>query len=190
MPDAVDCSQSHPPAQVLIQAGVKAVICKLNGPNAVTAQIVQEYRAAGLVLGFYYENQADDVKNGFAGGQLVAAEASGLLVPLIGANAATEQPIYFADDQNDNWTAAVGYFVGINRVLHWSLVGAYGDGNTIAGLGAAGLITYKWQSGSSSYQGSGTTVPGCHIQQLVGPSPAGTDPDQLLQPDVGQFPRP
>lgn len=166
------------------------MICKLNGNSAVTAQIVSSYRSVGLVLGFYFEFQTTDVNAGFQGGELVAAEAASLLVPLIGQAAANVQPIYFADDQNDNWTDAVGYFVGINRVLHWSLIGGYGDGNVLAGLGAAGLLTYKWQSGSSRYQGSGTTVPGCHIQQLVGPSPAGTDPDQLLQPDVGQYPRP
>jgi hypothetical protein len=188
--DCVDCSEQHPPAAALVAAGVKCVICKLNGPNAVTAAIVASYRAVGIVVCFYYENLPGDVASGFLGGQAAAYAARGALVPILGAGAALAQPIYFADDQNDVWWDAVGYFVGINRVLNSLEVGVYGDGNVLDGLGAVGLITYKWQSASGSYANNGTTQPGVHIQQLTIPSISGTDADQLLQPDVGQYPRP
>ena len=139
---------------------------------------------------FVYENLATDAQGGNAGGIAAATAAQVNLSAVIGTPATANQPIYFAVDENVDPSAVVGYFVGINRVLPQSRVGVYGDGTILNFLGGVGLANWFWQSSSSSYPGNATTIPAAHIQQLVSAPLPGTDGDQLLQGDIGQFPRP
>jgi hypothetical protein len=193
--DACDFSQSHPSVAQLRAAGKVCVIAKINGPNAISAAEVAAYVAAGIVVCFYYEVTATDMLGGWAGGVAAAKAANTLMWALLGLGAYM-QPVYFAADQNivlantSLLQAATGYFVGLASVRAASANGVYGNGSFLDWLGATGLASYFWQSSSSSYEGNGSTIPAAHIRQLVGAAIGGTDDDQLLKGDVGQYPRP
>jgi len=192
LPDACDFSSARPTIAQLNGAGIKAVGRYLTGSGgkATTATEVASYVAGGIVVWFVYENLATDAQGGNAGGIAAATAAQVNLSAVIGTPATANQPIYFAVDENVDPSAVVGYFVGINRVLPQSRVGVYGDGTILNFLGGVGLANWFWQSSSSSYPGNATTIPAAHIQQLVSAPLPGTDGDQLLQGDIGQFPRP
>lgn len=177
----------------------------LTGAGKATGVLeVLALRSVGIVEWFVFEDTANDSAGGHTAGILNARLAQTALSTVIGPQAASVQPRYFAVDTNivcpPRTTAAqelefqnaVSYFVGISRVTDPNLVGAYGNQSFLAFLGACGLASWFWRSNSTSFDGTTTPVPPwLHIEQKYGGSPiAGTDLDALHQGDVGQFPRP
>lgn len=196
MTDACDFSESHPtPAQVKA-AGLVAVIAKINGPSAITPGEVAAFVAAGIVVGFYFEVLATDVQGGWTAGAKNTEAAVPILANLIGQEAANAQPLYLAADQNIQMAnnalleTATAYFVGASVVRPSAYNGVYGNGSFLNWLGGVGLANWFWQSASASYEGNASVIPAAHIHQLVGAPIPGTDSDQLLKGDCGQYPRP
>jgi len=190
---AVDFSFQKPSVATLKAHGVVCVIVYLTGAGkAITQAEVESYLKAGIVTVFVFEAEANDAAGGMAAGIAHAAQARSAITALLGHGWGDPQPVYFAVDENVPPSAVTDYFVGINRGgFPRALCGAYGDGQILNYLGAAGLAAWFFQSNSKSFPGNATTIPAAHIQQKYNASPIpGTDLDVLLQGDVGQWPRP
>lgn len=189
---AVDFAWSKPPATVLKQYGVTVVICYVGPPGwgkTITQAQFSAYVNAGIAVALVFESGADDAAGGYAAG---AANARLALANIPHPVYGNSRPIYFAEDSNIVPATREAYWQGINSVIPSALVGDYGEGDLNQLLHDAGLSSWHWLSGSTSYPGSSGPRPITNIWQRVGnPIPGyDTDPDDLLTEDVGQYPAP
>lgn len=178
----------YTPAQ-LRAAGVSAVGRYLSGPYAIGPAELEGYVSAGLVVWFFFERDSTDAQGGANAGTAYASEVNAALGAL---GLPTSQPVYFsADEELSDPSSAVPYWQGIAAVRPPSSNGCYGEGALCALLLSEGLVAYTCQSESTSFPGNATTLPTTNIQQVAQGSPLpGTDLDEILTADFGQYPRP
>jgi hypothetical protein len=189
VPIAVDFDTARPTVAQLQAADVVAVLRYITGPDgkAIDADELALYRSAGIVVGFVFGIGAQDAAGGFPEGQTAAQAA----LTALSALGLTEQPVYFAVDESITPSLAVPYFRGICSIIPPALVGAYGEGALLTLLKADGLASFFWQSESTSFPGNAATLPISDLRQFFNQSPIiGTDYDEILSADFGQFPRP
>jgi hypothetical protein len=165
------------------------VIRYLNGSGgkAITLAEMDSYIAAGIVVCFVFEILSTDIQGGNVAGSTNASAAKAALAAL----GTSGCPVYFAVDESTIPDLALPYFDGLTSVLQPSQVGVYGEGALCTLLQTEGLATWFWQSESTGFPGNATTLAITHLQQKYNVSPIpGTDLDEILKPDVGQWPRP
>lgn len=190
MTTALDFSFARPSIADIEAAGIRLVIRYLTGPGkAIDKAELDSYLAAGISVAFVFEVGVNDMAGGFAQGvinahlAISAAEALGVW-PI---------PIYFTVDEDlPDATVAVPYFQGIDSVAH-GLVGDYGEGLLLLLLNKMGLTQYHWLSESTGFPDYAAAMASgiVGLQQLFNASPVdGTDLNNVLKVDVGQYPRP
>lgn len=186
---AVDYSFARYTGVRLKAAGIVLVIRYLTGAGkAITPAELATLLSAGVVVCFAFEDAANDAAGGANAGTVHAMQANTALGAL---GLPASQPVYFAVDEDITPEAAVAYFQGINAVRPASANGVYGEGALCSLLLNDGLVSFTWQSESTSFDGNTHTLPTTNIQQKVSGAPLPTtDLDILLTPDVGQYPRP
>jgi peptidoglycan hydrolase-like protein with peptidoglycan-binding domain len=202
VPIALDFATARPTVAQLEAADVVAVLRYISGPFAISAAELATYRSAGIVVGFVSEHLATDVEGGFAAGK-AHAQADLIALRALSATLAADfpavepldpqsQPVYYAADQSlPSPSVAVPYYLGVNSVIPPAFTGAYGEGALLILLKADRLASWFWQSESTSFDNNATTLPISNLRQFFNRSPIpGTDFDEILTADFGQFPRP
>jgi Domain of unknown function (DUF1906) len=185
---AVDFSFARPTIAQLRAADVTLVIRYLTGSGkAIDLPELTSYLSNGIEVAFVFEVGATDAQGDETAGIEYASQARSAMSKL----GVSDCPIYFAVDQDITPSAAVPYFQGINTILPASLVGVYGEGALCQLLDTDGLAEWFWQSESTSFPGNFNALSITHLWQKYNASPiAGTDLDEILKADVGQWPRP
>lgn len=196
---AVDFSDTHPTIAELQANHVNAVGRYIGcpAPKGITLQELQAYRAVGIVVWFVFEDLANDPTGG---APLAEYHANQVFTSLGQLGLPYTQPVYYnAGDNALTWEQSPGlasYFQGLKDRYIWSptSVGAYGNGQVLSFLLYVGLAHFAWQSSSTSFPDNAATIPQANIRQVPpanGISPLyGTDLDQLMKADIGQYPRP
>jgi hypothetical protein len=155
----------------------------------LTAAEVTAYHAAGLATGLVWEDGTTRATQGRQAG-IDDAHAADAQRAAYGLPA--DQPVYFAVDEDTDWTSVAAYFAGADSVLGTNAAGlrrtgAYGGILVIDGAAAAGFHylwqTLAWSGGQRSvhatlYQ-NGSTVLGGQA-----------DINDVLAADWGQYPNP
>lgn len=192
MPQAYDFSFSRPTPAQLVSAGASGVCVYLLGPGkAISKPELDAYLAAGLSACFIVEYTTTDVASGYGGG---VANAGAGLSALSALGVAGPVPIYMTCDEDlPDPTVAEPYYQGAASVLTPARVGDYGEGALMLDLAQKGLSSFHWLSESTGFPGyqealsSGLVA----LEQKVAASPVpGTDLNEILKTDFGQFPRP
>lgn len=178
----------HPDPAGLYAAG-KRFACRYlsyDGSKDLSASERDALWGAGIAICLNWENRADDISDGYAGGARNATRALALANAL--AWPAT-RPIYFSIDQDTSGNPPVidAYLHGIASVLPVARIGVYGGYATIAHAHDAGLASWFWQTYAWS---GGRWHPAAHVQQyrnsvqLLG---ADTDLNRAMVDDYGQW---
>lgn len=149
-----------------------------------TASEVKEYPANGLACVVVWETTTTRATDGRAAG-VADAQTADSQRAAVGFPA--DMPIYFAVDEDTDWTSVQDYAQGFIDVLGIHRVGVYGGYRIIEGAHAYGIPflwqTVAWSGGQRSahasiYQPADTTLNG------------DADFDYAEVADFGQFPRP
>jgi hypothetical protein len=196
---AIDFSDTHPTVEELQDNHVNAVgrYVGCPAPKGITLAELQAYRAVGIVVWLVFEDVVNDPTGG---APLATYHANQVLAHLNALELPFTQPVYYnAGDDSLTWQQSpglAGYFEGLKERYLWSptSVWAYGNGQVLSFLLYTGLAHGAWQSSSTSFPDNADTLPQTNIRQTPpahGASPLyGTDLDQLMKADIGQYPRP
>lgn len=166
--------------------GVARYLANINDPKQRPKILTPDERdallAAGKSICVAWESYASRAGEGYNAGRADCGSAEALADSLaVPADAA----IYYAVDYDADPATIRPYFQGVNE-SHRRPVGGYGSFRVVEALFDWGLITYGWQATAwSKGQHSGRA----HLFQRVGSPVDGTDVNDVLQPDWGQWPR-
>jgi len=143
--------------------------------KVVTPVEVAAIGAAGLDLCLVWEFAATDALGGYRAGVLHATEA-GRQAHALGAPA--DQVIYFAVDFDATpaqLAVVRDYFRGVQEILPYSRIGAYGGIKTVSYLDTHQCAKWLWQTYAWSY---GQWYGAAHVRQIAnGQQVAGADVD-------------
>ncbi len=189
MSQVVDYSFTHPAPATIKAHGYKGVMRYLSpGPNAKNLTEAEKFALlnAGLSIGVVWETVANRAAQGFDAGahdaQLANGQADSLAIP-------ESVTIYYAVDFDAVPSVVRPYFLGVMSV-HRRPVGVYGGYSVCEAILDDGLAAMAWQT--VAWSG------GRHLERAVlyqradrAPVPIpGTDVNDCLAPDWGQWPRP
>lgn len=169
--------------------GVARYLAYLSGPSApkvITAGELFNLRAAGLSVVFVWEVGTDwTTWNGAeADRQLDALGVSG------------DTPVYWAVDRDilQGSYDLVGQMLdGVNSRRPR---GIYSEADCVRHCLDSGQARFGWISSAYGWSGAGNATqakakaPGAHLCQLIGSPIPGTDVNDCMKPDWGQWPRP
>lgn len=126
--------------------GVMGYVCNLPNPKAITPELAALYRAAGLAVGFVWEDTANEALGGAAVGTGSGAEARRQLTA---CGAPASVPVIGTVDFN----AARSELPAIHAYLSaGGFGGPYGSGLVCASMRQLGM-DHTWQSMSSGWTG-------------------------------------
>lgn len=165
-------------------------VCRYLSPPAntwknLTAAEANGLIAAGIDIVSNWEYATTDWEGGSARGKDYGQQAAAMHLACGGpANA----PIYFSVDEDANPSDVVnsGYFQAINSVIGKQRTGAYGGTGVLNALADAGLISWKWRTMSTDFQGGAGTTTEFNIEQ-VGYYNDDYDKDIAYTDDYGQW---
>ena len=178
----VDYSFDHP-APAAIRAsdatGAMRYLTRQPPPKRVTLDEVSALHAAGLGVGFVFEDGKGRALEGQQAGHDDAVEAYRQAHEL-GVPAGVA--IFFAVDQQTTVDAVAAYFHGVQSVPTVYEVGVYGSATVVDGILSRQSARYGWQTAAWSAEVVSKVA---HLYQrnanLVAPVP-GTDENVLLRP--------
>lgn len=185
MPQAVDYSFSRPNPADLAAAGFRGALrylCPLPNAKAVTGDEIASLHANGIAIGFVWESGASRAGQGESAGHFDAWTANDQADQL-GIPATV--PLYFAVDYDAVPAAVAPYFKGAREVSKRP-VGVYGSYRIVEAELDAGC-SYGWQTAAWSH---GQRSPRAHLFQRADAAanpPPGTDVNDILQDDWGQW---
>lgn len=186
MPKAVDYSFARPSLRAIKDAGYVGVLrylAPLPNSKVISAAERDAILAAGLSLGVVWESTASRAGQGFVAGNSDAVSAEQMADRLGVPHTAT---IYYAVDYDADPSAIKAYFEGVNNASARP-VGGYGSFRVVEALFDWNLIDKGWQATAWS---GGKRSTRAHLYQRVGAPIGGTDENDILKPDWGQWPRP
>jgi hypothetical protein len=187
--EGVDYAWERPSPSALRLAG-KSFVCRYLSYNKTGKNLSAVERdalwAAGLGICLNWENRADDIIDGFAGG---AENAKHALTQANLLGAPSSVPIYFSVDQDTRSNPAMidAYFKGIRTVLPVARIGVYGGLSTVQRAVDQGLASWYWQTAAWS---GGAWMKAAHLQQYrngVTLAGADLDLDRAMRADFGQW---
>jgi LysM repeat protein len=162
--EGVDYSYARPSASGLVKAGKKFAVRYITTPGPGNKGISQaEYDTltkAGIAVAFVWEDGPSSALAGRARGIGDARRAQANLNALKGPS--NQRPIYFAVDTDTSAQAVTAYFQGVVSVIGKRRTGVYGSYRVCAGLKAAGLVSFLWQTYAWS---GGQQLPGRNLFQ-------------------------
>lgn len=186
-PQAVDYSFSRPnPADLAASGYVGALryLCPLPNVKAITGDEIASLHANGLAIGFVWESGASRAGQGVAAGRVDAITAN-LQADDLGVPDTTT--LYFAVDYDANPNVITAYFQGVQAASKRP-VGGYGSYRVVEHLLDNSLVAYAWQTVAWSH---GQRSQRAHLFQRADAAanpPPGTDVNDVLQDDWGQWP--
>lgn len=154
----IDTSYAKPTGAELRAAGVRAAMLYITPPGpgnkGVTQAVYDDYDRHGILMGFVWEEGAEDVLKGYNQGVVDARAAQANLHALKGP--ADTRPIYFGIDfdiQPAQYAVCSDYFKGAGSVLGWHRVGGYGHAGILNHLTDQRLIDKRWVAAGWQYHG-------------------------------------
>lgn len=180
---ALDFAFARPTIKQIQAEGAVGVLRYLthSQSKAVTRAELTGYLAAGIPVGFVFEDAAARAQQGRAAGAMDGAYARGQLSVL---GLPLDTPIYVAVDTDTSWSAVKPYMDGFAS-MH-PHIGVYGGWNIIQDAYLAG-IRWLWQTRAWS---GGRVHPAACLYQSATVLGGSADKNIIRLADWGQTPRP